>query len=156
MGLCGISDMRIAANTRAERATQEVMYYGQNGEDPYGINVSRMDSHGGWLATPKDLVLFLARVDGFKSSQNILRPETIRQMTTPCAVNSGYARGWATNSLGNWWHIGSLPGTTAIAVRTSSGFCWAALTNTRRQPDMDLALDNMVWEMARKVHAWKI
>jgi hypothetical protein len=42
-------------------------------------------------------------------------------------------------------------------VRTASGFCWAALTNTRTtgQPDMGLALDNMVWEMVHKVSAWK-
>lgn len=153
---CGVSDMRVGGNTQAERAPQEVVYYGQNGEDPYDMNVSRMDSHGGWLATPKNLVLFLTHVDGFKSTPNILKPETIRQMTTPCSANPGYARGWAVNSFGNWWHIGSLPGTTSVMVRTSSGFCWAALTNTRRQPGMDLALDDMVWEMARKVRAWKL
>jgi len=72
-------------------------------------------------------------------------------------VNSGYARGWAVNNAPNWWHSGSLPGTTTIMVRTASGFCWAALTNTRAtgQPDIGLALDNMVWDMARKVSAWK-
>ena len=41
-------------------------------------------------------------------------------------------------------------------VRTASGFCWAALTNTRtlREPGMGLALDNMVWDMVHKVSAW--
>jgi CubicO group peptidase (beta-lactamase class C family) len=153
---CGVRDMSIAGNTLPERAPEEVIYYGQNGENPYDMNVSRMDSHGGWLATPKDLVLFMSHVDGFKSAPNILKPETIKQMTTPCAINSGYARGWAVNGAGNWWHSGSLPGTTTIMVRTSSGFCWAALTNTRKQPGIDLALDNMVWEMARKVSSWKL
>jgi hypothetical protein len=43
-------------------------------------------------------------------------------------------------------------------VRTASGFCWAALTNTRTTgaPDIGLALDNMVWDMARKVPGWKV
>jgi CubicO group peptidase (beta-lactamase class C family) len=157
LGRCGVRDMRISGNTLDERAPEEVVYYGQNGENPYDMNVTRMDSHGGWLATPRDLVAFLNHVDGFKSTPNILRPETIKLMTAPGAVNSGYARGWAVNNAPNWWHSGSLPGTTTIMVRTASGFCWAALTNTRRagQPDIGLALDNMVWEMAHKVSGWK-
>jgi CubicO group peptidase (beta-lactamase class C family) len=153
---CGVRDMRIAGNTLGERAPNEVVYYGQGGENPYDMNVERMDSHGGWLANPHDLVLFLNHVDGFKFTQNILKPEMIKLMTTPSSASLNYARGWAVNDLGNWWHSGSLPGTTTIMVRTSSGFCWAALTNTRTQSDLGLALDNMVWEMARKVPAWKL
>jgi hypothetical protein len=29
-----------------------------------------MDSHGGWLATPTDLVRFLVRVDSFPTKQD--------------------------------------------------------------------------------------
>jgi CubicO group peptidase (beta-lactamase class C family) len=154
---CGVRDMRISGNTLNQRLPEEVFYYGQGGENPYDMNVTRMDSHGGWLATPRDLVLFLTHVDGFKSTPNILKPETIKLMTTPGAVNAGYARGWAVNNAPNWWHNGSLPGTITIMVRTAPGFCWAALTNTRTtgQPDMGLALDNMVWDMVHKVSAWK-
>jgi CubicO group peptidase (beta-lactamase class C family) len=156
LGRCGVRDTRIAGNTLAERFPEEVIYYGQNGENPYDMNVTRMDSHGGWLATPRDLVVFLNHVDGFKSTPNILKPETIKAMTTPSSVNAGYARGWAVNNAPNWWHSGSLPGTTTIMVRTASGFCWAALANTRRagQPDIGLALDNMMWDMVHKVSAW--
>ena len=156
LGRCGIHDMRIAGNTLRQRASEEVIYYGQGGENPYDMNVTRMDSHGGWLATPRDLVLFLNHVDGFKSTPNILKLETLRLMTTGSTVNSGYARGWAVNNAPNWWHNGSLPGTTSIMVRTASGFCWAALINTRStgQPDIGLALDNMVWDMVHKVNAW--
>src|SRR5262249_28869415 len=49
---CGINDMQIAGNMSTERAANEVVYYGQNGEQPYKPNVRRMDSHGGWIATP--------------------------------------------------------------------------------------------------------
>jgi CubicO group peptidase (beta-lactamase class C family) len=158
LGRCGVHDMRISGNTLKERFPEEVIYYGQNGENPYDMNVTRMDSHGGWLATPRDLVLFLNHVHGFKSTPNILKPETIKAMTTPSPVNSGYARGWAVNSAPNWWHDGGLPGTSTIMVRTASGFCWAALTNTRTagQPDMGLALDNMVWDMVHQVGDWKV
>lgn len=156
LGPCNVSDMRIGGNTRYDQAPQEVVYYGQNGEDPYGMNVARMDSHGGWLATPRDLVSFLTHVDGFRSAPNILRAETIKAMTSPSAPNRNYARGWAVNNVPNWWHNGSLPGTSTIMVRTHSGFCWAVLTNSRTTggPDIGLALDNLVWDMVRKVSAW--
>jgi CubicO group peptidase (beta-lactamase class C family) len=153
----GVEDMQIAGNTVEQRAPNEVKYYEQNGENPYTMNVQRMDSHGGWLASPTDLVRFLTHVDGLGSGASILKGDTIRTMTIACAANPHYARGWAVNEAGNWWHAGSLPGTSTIMVRTSSGFCWSALTNTRHQPSdaMGTALDNMVWEMVRQVRGWR-
>src|SRR3984957_11653270 len=59
---CGISGMRIAGNSMKDRAPNEVVYVGQYNEDPYKINVTRMDSNGGWLATPSALVQFLNHV----------------------------------------------------------------------------------------------
>jgi CubicO group peptidase (beta-lactamase class C family) len=150
---CDVSDMRIAGNTLLDTAPGEVVYYGQNGESPYDMNVRRMDSHGGWIATPSDLVNFAMRVDGFSYTPNILEPATIDTMTTPTSANPSYAKGWMVNPLNNWWHTGSLPGTTSIMVRTSSGLCWAALANTRTA-GMDLALDQMMSDMAGAVPAW--
>ena len=146
--------MAIAGNTLAQRRPGEVRYYGQAG-DPYGMNVTRMDSHGGWIARPADMVRFLMHVDGFATPPDILRPPTIRSMTTASSANPGYAKGWSVNRAGNWWHAGSLPGTATIAVRTHSGFCWAAFVNIRR-PNSPFAgdLDRLVWEMARKVRGW--
>jgi CubicO group peptidase (beta-lactamase class C family) len=152
---CGVASMRISGNTLAERAPREVVYFGQN-ESPYDMNVRRMDSHGGWLATPSDLVRFTTHVDGYTTTPNILRPETIAEMITPTEANKGYAHGWAVNSAGNWWHSGSLPGTTTIMVRTKSGLCWAALTNTRK-PDSRIGedLDRMMWKVALSVPDWR-
>jgi CubicO group peptidase (beta-lactamase class C family) len=153
---CGVTDMTIAGNTLAQRQLGEVKYYGQ-GDNPYGMNVTRMDSHGGWIATPADLVQFFMHVDGFSTPPNILRPQTIETMTTASAANAGYAKGWVVNKANNWWHNGSLPGTTTIAVRTHSGFCWAAFTNTRRSNSaMDGDLDRLNWSMVRQVKAWQV
>jgi CubicO group peptidase (beta-lactamase class C family) len=149
---CGVNEMRIAGNTLADRAEGEVVYDGE-GEQPYSMNVQRMDSHGGWLARASDLVRFAIHVDGFSEGRNILKPDTLRLMTTGSSANSGYAKGWAVNLNHNWWHNGSLPGTSSILVRTASGLCWAALANTRNA-HMDDDLDSMVWEMVRKVASW--
>jgi CubicO group peptidase (beta-lactamase class C family) len=149
--------MRIAQNTLQERLDREVTYFGQGDgpfDDPYAINVRRMDSHGGWIATPRDLVRFAMHVDGFDRYRNILLLETIRKMTTSTSANRHYARGWNVNEKGHWWHGGDLAGTTAILVRTSSRFCWAALTNTRRDGSSE-AIDDMMWDVLSKVSAWR-
>jgi CubicO group peptidase (beta-lactamase class C family) len=153
---CGVTDMRVAGNTLGERAWGEVVYYGAKGQNPYDMNVRRMDSHGGWLATARDLAMFASHVDGHSASHNILTPESIREMTTASAANAGYAKGWAVNRVPNWWHGGSLPGTTSIMVRTASGFCWAALANSREASgDTGGAMDRMMWELVHQVKIWK-
>jgi CubicO group peptidase (beta-lactamase class C family) len=160
---CGINAMRIGRNKEGQRFPDEVVYYGQYSEDPYKMNVTRMDSHGGWIASPSDLVQFLDHLGGSPNNPALLKPETVRMMTTPAPPfpqNSPvkYARGWnvRNDGKGNWWHNGSLPGTTTIMVRTSTGMCWAALANTRTEPhaQIDAALDQLVWNMVRTVPEW--
>ncbi len=73
-------------------------------------------------------------------------------MTTGTTANPNYACGWSVNQIPNWWHGGSLPGTLTIMVRTASGLCWAAFTNTRAN---GLNLDEIMWKMVKAVPAWK-
>jgi len=161
LGPCGIADMQIAGNTLKQRKPDEAKYFGQFGDNPYDMNVTRMDSHGGWIANPNDMARFCTHVGGAPGVPSILKPETIRTMTTPAAAYpqgpARYARGWMVrdNGKGNWWHNGSLPGSTSIMVRTASGMCWGAVTNTRTQPEdtIDSALDRMVWDMV-KIPGW--
>jgi CubicO group peptidase (beta-lactamase class C family) len=152
---CGIADMQIAGNTLRDRATHEVKYYSPEvGDDPYAINVARMDSHGGWIATPSDLTAFFTHIDGFNTDQ-LLGADTLRIMTTPTTANPRYAKGLFVNPPNNWWHTGLLPGTETISVRTHSDFCWSAFTNTRSKfQDMGRSLDLLVWHMARSVADW--
>src|SRR5260370_27071881 len=128
---CGVTEMSIAGNTFEHRQRAAGKYYGQ-AENTYDINVTRMDSHGGWIARPAAIVRFMMHVDGFAKPPNILKPQTIQTMTTASAANPGYAKGWSVNKSGNSWHGGSLPGTTTVAVRTHSGLCSAAFANTSR------------------------
>jgi CubicO group peptidase (beta-lactamase class C family) len=152
---CSVGDMTIAGNTLAQRQPDEVKYYSQSG-NPYSMNVTRMDSHGGWIAAPADLVQFFMHVDGFPAPPNILKPQTIEVMTTASAANAGYAKGWEVNKADNWWHSGFFLGTSTIAVRTHTGFCWAAFTNTRTSSAMDSDLDKLVWNMVGQVKSWKV
>jgi CubicO group peptidase (beta-lactamase class C family) len=149
---CEIDGMQIAGNTAGKRALDEVRYYDQEGGDPYGMNVSRLDSAGGWLATPLEIVRFAAHVDGFQGDPNILKPETIRSMTTGTSANPRYAKGWEVNEQGRWWHIGDLPGSSSVVLRMPTGYCAAAFMNTRRmKPDIRLALERATQDMARQI-----
>jgi CubicO group peptidase (beta-lactamase class C family) len=153
----GISDMTIARNSPSQRAPNEVAYYAEPPEDAYSMNVSRMDSHGGWVATPSEMVKFAMSVDGFRPSANVLQSSSIAAMTRPSSNNPSYASGWAVNNAPNWWHTGSLPGSSSLLVRTASGICWAACANARSKPggkDSLTLLDDMMWKMARSVPSW--
>jgi len=158
---CGITGMQIARNSERDRASNEVVYIGQYSEDPYKINISRMDSTAGWIASSTQLIQFLNHVAGAPGIPALLKPETIRVMTTPTpaypAGDARYARGWmvSSNGAGSWWQSGSLPGSTSLMVRNPDGSCYAAVCNTRTEPhqEMDNALYNMVWNLAQNVRS---
>ena len=126
----GIHSLAIAGDTAADREADEVVYYGQGGEDPYGMKVARMDAHGGWIANAPDLLRFLRLVDG-RDGSDILTAATVTTMTTGSGANSGYGRGWTVDAAGNWDHNGSLPGTFAVLRRRADGTGDAVLMNTR-------------------------
>lgn len=156
---CGITGMQIARNSERDRATNEAVYIGQYSEDPYKFNINRMDSTDGWIASSTQLVQFLDHVAGAPSIPALLKPQTIRKMTTPCTAypqgNVRYARGWmvADNGAGPWFHSGSLPGSTSLMMRNPDSTCSAALCNTRTQPhvEMDDALHTMLSQLTRTV-----
>lgn len=150
----GINSMEIAGDTEADRKPNEVKYYGQNGENPYGMKVARMDSHGGWIATPVDLCRFLVRVDKFNTKPDILKTATLTTMFTGSAANGGYAKGWAINNVPNYWHNGSLPGEQAFAVRTSDGFTWSVLVNTRTGGSFGGDLDALMWDVKKSITSY--
>jgi CubicO group peptidase (beta-lactamase class C family) len=156
---CEITGMQIAHNNERLRATDEVIYIGQYSENPYKINLSRMDSSDGWIASSTQLIQFLDHVGGAPGIPALLKPETIQVMTTPAPAypqgNARYARGWMVgdNGAGSWWHSGSLPGSTALMIRNPDGSCSAALCNTRTQPhqEMDNDLYKLLLELAQNV-----
>jgi CubicO group peptidase (beta-lactamase class C family) len=150
---CGVTGMTLAGDTREDRIDREVVYYGRGQENPYRMKVRRMDAHGGWLANVDDMIRFLVCTDMFQSPPDLLSEQSMKSMFEPTTANPGYACGWGINNAPNWWHGGSLPGTSTIAVRTASGLCWAGFTNCRAK-DIAGALDGMMWEMAHAVPEW--
>ncbi len=79
----GITRMQIAGNSLAERKPGEVVYYPARSYKP---NVRRFDSHGGWIATPTDLLRFMVRVDGLPTKPDILSAGSHAAMTTKSGI----------------------------------------------------------------------
>jgi len=145
----GVPQMCLAAEQLRQQQENECRYYGQQ-EDPYHavMRVRRMDAHGGWLATPSELVKLLCRFDLFPDPPDLLSRNSLKTMTQPCPVHSGYAKGWSVNAAGNWWHMGSFNGASGVWVRTADGWCWALLVNTRSRAEHYLSeLDQLPWKI---------
>lgn len=150
----GIKSMTISGNTLADRLPKEVKYYGQSGEDPYVYNIRRMDAHGGWLASAKDLAKFLVYIDGFPLRSDIISAQTLTTMLKTSAANSSYSCGWAVSGS-NYYHQGSLPGTATEQACTSQGYNFVILTNTRNlQNKFSIDLDQLFWRALEKNPKW--
>lgn len=150
---CGITTMEIGGNTLAEQKQDEVYYYDKGGW-AYKMNESRMDSHGGWIATATDLVKFLVRLNYNPHKPEILKPKTLAKLYDPTLLGSNYAKGWSVNSANNHWHNGSLPGQQSFAVNTNDGFSWAVLVNTRTDGDFASDLDKLMWQVRKTIKKW--
>jgi CubicO group peptidase (beta-lactamase class C family) len=132
--------------------------------NPYGnFYIEAMAAHGAWVASPVDLLRFQAALDGRNGGTPLLNSTSLADLTSNpnvlwSEVNSSnvlttftpsgywYGMGWEVNSSGNWWHTGSLPGTSTEQVHASNGFGWAAFFNSRPSSAQFFTdLDNDLW-----------
>ena len=134
---CGITDMEIGGNTYYDRYPNEVNYYQPDG-NPYNMNITRMDSHGGWIATATDLARFIVRID-----RNTVKPDLVSAAT----LNQMY---FGDKS---WVHYGSLPGTSSILCRLNESISFAVLLNTRTNSNPDLILNDLYSTIKTEIEA---
>jgi hypothetical protein len=166
-----ITDMHTGHNLLSGQLPNEVNYYDYPSAPyafsvydnttlvpwPYGgFNIEAMDSHGAWVASAEDLCRLLVAVDGFSTKPDILSQATTDTMIHPSSTNANYALGWCVNTYNNWWHTGSLPGTTTEIVRGSNQLNWAILLNTRpyNYDTLTTAVDNLVWNVLPGITNW--
>jgi N-acyl-D-amino-acid deacylase len=167
----GIEDMRLGYSLLSEQYPGEVRYYGTESSFtqsvfpeetdtpwPYGgFYLEAMDSHGGWVASAIDLVRFASALE-LESSVELLKPSSLERMIARPEIplwqdaSNYYAFGWFVRPSGSGaslWHAGSLPGTTALLFRTSSGLIWAALFNSRPEPPDDQFTIDIITQMGK-------
>lgn len=139
LAACGVTEMEIGGVGLAGRKPGEVRYYDAGGSDPYTvINPRRMDAHGGWIAKPIDLLLFLRRIDGDPLYTDVLSSNSMTQMRTGSGPNGDYGLGLFGLSTGSWWgHNGTMAGSVAYLVQRNDGFSFAFALNTRPTANND-------------------
>lgn len=166
----GCFDMHLGHNVYEDRFPNEVRYYegtdatpiqACNGADTLvprsngGNNIEEFYGAGGWVASPTELLLFLAAIDGDDSQPDILSKESVALMTEK--VENAMPLGWmSTTSGGDWERSGSMAGTSAMLKRQKDGFSWAFTTNTSNWtgPRFPHKIDNIVAQAMDRVKEW--
>ena len=139
---------------------------------PYGgFHLEAMDAHGGWIASVVDLARFAAALDDPAHSP-LLRAETFDALNAPPAapvsrksdgtvMERYYACGWNVRPIdktgrANYWHDGSLPGTSTLLVRRHDGLSWAVCFNQRSEDKQhsDGDIDAALHRAAARVAEW--
>ncbi|MBK7929221.1 MAG: serine hydrolase [Bryobacterales bacterium] len=145
----GITRMQTARTLAS--APGEARYYGSGNDlalsifsekptpvpEAYGAwSIENMDAHGGWLATPAELLRIVAAADG-SDGGSFLQAESYRQWTArPAAVPAGaawYAMGIDVTTSGSSQalsHNGALSNSNyGIFARSMGGWTFALVTN---------------------------
>jgi D-alanyl-D-alanine carboxypeptidase len=152
----GDTDMKIAGSKIQDRKKNEVTHYvrtfwNDNYEDDeyYTQNISNMQAACGWLASAKDLLTLLVRVDRFRYKPDIFNDSIMNIMLTPYDSSSHFSGGWwSNNKFNNWFALGDYWATPAEMARADNGYCWVMLTNKAPQHlGADDDLDKMIWEI---------
>lgn len=119
-----------------------------------GFHLEAGDASGAWVSSTIDLLRFVGGVDGRAHRPDILSPGLVAEMTgsgpTVCASGGCYwGLGWVvrpTQGDATWWHGGTMPGTTAMLVRTYHNFSLVGLFNARSLTvDLEIELDDALW-----------
>ena len=132
---CGIDGMRIGAD---RSGPDEVEYINVihnlagNPSLPYALGPA-----GGWIASPIELLKFMARIDNFPNVPDILRSDTPRIRVHSHQGNLAY---------GNWANL----------QRISDGFSWTMLMNSV-PPNMEqISLNSVFREITDAIREWPL
>jgi D-alanyl-D-alanine carboxypeptidase len=162
---CGITDMRIAGNTLADRAPNEVVYYNQETQTAYnGLNINRADGCAGWIASSLDLVKFNTHINQLNPATDLLSANAYSIMTSTTPASNGYACGWAVypNQQG-FEHEGGLPGTSSdqafqtllMNPNNPGNYTFGIVINTRSLVNSyGNDLDNIFWLAQPNIPVW--
>lgn len=141
----GCSEFRIGGNYLTDRIPGETRYFVQPGtgkitsfdgkydsvEKCYGgNNVTGLMGAGAWVGSAVELARLVSCIDGHGPMEDILSPESIRQMTAWFDEDTS-AIGWAEcKPQGEWTRTGSFSGTSNLIKVYPDGECWVLMSNT--------------------------
>jgi len=165
-----IYDMHLGSTNRNMKFSNEVNYYSNS---PFkkvysslneneivlrqygGNNFNVLGAAGAWVASPAELLKFLAHIDGNTGKNDILSGETIQKMinTEPGVRPIGWIR---ADDKGAWIRTGTLTGTSALLKKGADGISWVMLLNTSNTMRHDFTdnMDSVMTDFIEKVDYW--
>lgn len=166
----GCFDMHLGHSLYEDKHENEVRYYesateefipacdGSNHLVPkyYGGNyIEALSGAGAWVASPIELLRFLAVIDGDPRIKDILQPETIARMTA--FTFDSLPIGWMHVSYnGDWSRSGTLSGTSALMKKQHDGYSWIFVTNTSswKGSKFPTYINQMITQALSTVQQW--
>ncbi|NTU94705.1 MAG: beta-lactamase family protein [Bacteroidales bacterium] len=166
----GIYDMHLAHNLYSQKFPNEVRYYEPENEVPVeafdgsgamlprcygGNNIEGLMGAGAWVASPSELLLFVASIDGRPDIPDIINEKSIDIMTT--STSQILPIGWAkVNKNGDWSRTGTLSGSSALLKYQRDGISWVFITNTSswKGSTFPRQIDAMFRKSVSKVSHW--
>jgi CubicO group peptidase (beta-lactamase class C family) len=160
----GITNMRLANSYPRDRYPNEASYYDVAGAKPVaafdnpslyvpkcrgGYDMRTLGAAGGWVASPLAALRFVLCVDGTPDVPDILSPKSVAAMVRSDTVFDPL--GWRMTDERRWIRTGTLIGTSAAAVRDTSGWRWAFVTNTtsKKGADFPFEVEDMMQGLLR-------
>lgn len=157
----GIFDMQLAKNAHFNSIPNNNLSATKNIKKGHciaacpGINLEAMDANGGWMATATDLAKLLVATDGSHTFPDLLTKESIAEMTKPSKENPSYGLGWFVNTRGNYWHTGSLTGTSAFMARLKNGMIGVVIFSDRVDSGKFFSeMDRLLWSGVKEITHW--
>ncbi len=133
-----------ATNYYAEKNPREVKYYSPDAEPVEdfntpgkmvdrcygGANINALMGAGGWCASAASLCRLVAAIDGDPIVKDVLRQESVAQMTAH-QEKEKVCFGWTdSDAKGKWSRSGTLSSAHALIERFPDGECWVITMNS--------------------------
>jgi N-acyl-D-amino-acid deacylase len=129
-------------------------------DPPYGsYSIENMEAFGAWVASPTDVLKFFLAIDGARgqsllnqsSRESLVKRPSFSQVSSSNYYGLGVSV--YTNSLElNWYHFGSQPGVSSLALRANGGNSWVVVFNGRPEdPKFFDDFDQALWRAYRNV-----
>lgn len=160
-----IHAMSIGYGQASQRGPKEVKYYGFDGQaywdsvfpgegkmpPQYAYELLTIDSCGGWIGSPIDLVRLMTAIDGSRTGPYLNADSMAKFVADPglpdwnSNQNYWYGLGiFVGPTPQTWYHGGSLEGAETEMLRDGNGYTWVIITNSLTQDPGGLLRDEDV------------
>ena len=168
----GINTMQSGFNMLTGQLANEVTYYDYPAAPymysiyddttlvpgPYGgFNIESMDGFGRWVTSAEDIVKLICGFDRFNTRPDFLTTATIDTMTKPSPVNPNIACGFGVdNTNKNWWHYGSLYGSSSALIRFKNPQVNIAMLFNSSDTIGNIypSMANILWNVLPTISSW--